>query len=198
MEQGSVEWLQARVGVVTGSCFADVMAKPETAAYRNYLLQIATERLTGASQASDYSNASMDWGTATEPLAKAAYEARTGDLIESCGLILHPEFPFAGASPDGLLGPDGIVECKCPKSTTHVEYLRDKKLPAKYKPQVMGQLWVTGRQWAHFVSYDPRMPEHLRLLIVDVRRDNEYIEKLEAAILGFNSDVERIIAELKG
>lgn len=196
MDQRTPEWFSARCGVITASCYADVMAKSETAAYRNYVLRVATERLTGQPQGSDYINAAMEWGTNTEPLALAAYEARTGDLIDPCGLILHPSYPFAGASPDGLLEDDGLVECKCPNSMTHVEYLRDKRLPPKYKPQVMGQLWVTGRRWAHFISYDPRMPERLRLLVVDVQRDDEYIEKLQTAVLQFNSEVDTLLREL--
>lgn len=195
MDQGSPEWFAARVGVITASCFADVMAKPETAAYRNYVLQIATERLTGQPQGGDYTNAAMQWGSEQEIYAKAAYEAFTGDLITPCGLILHPDFPFAGASPDGFVG-HRVLETKCPKSTTHVEYLRDKRLPAKYRAQVQGQLWVTGREVADFVSFDPRMPAHLQLLILYVERDQDYIDKLQAAVLAFNKEVEALLHEL--
>lgn len=196
-DQGSEAWFRARVGVCTASRFADIMAKIDTAAYKNYLLQIATERLTGVSQAPTFVNEAMEHGTLCEPLAKAAYETHTGDLIAECSLFIHGAYPFVGASPDGLIGADRLVEIKCPKSTTHVEYLKERTLPPKYKPQVQGQLWVTGRQYAHFVSFDPRVPAHLQLLVVDVKRDESYIEKLQMAALEFNVKVEGLLAELR-
>lgn len=198
IEQNTDAWRYQRGGKITGSRFADVLAKPDTAAYRNYLLQVATERLTGEWQGPNYQSAEMIWGTEQEPFAKARYEAVTGDLITACGYIAHPDHWFAGASPDGLLGQDGCIETKCPKSTTHVEYLRDRKLPAKYRPQVQGQMWCAGKTFAHFVSYDPRMPEHLQLLIVPVERDDVYIAKLQTAVLEFNAEVESLLSQLKG
>jgi putative phage-type endonuclease len=194
--QRTEAWFTARVGVITASCFGDVMAKQDTAAYRNYALQIATERLTGLPAGSDFMNGAMQWGVDTEPLARQSYEAYSGALVEECGLILHPDNPRIGASPDGLVG-DGLIECKCPKSATHLEYLIANELPAKYRPQVMGQLYVTGRPWADFVSFDPRFPPYARLLVVRVRRDELYIAKLAEALANFELVVQTLIGKIQ-
>lgn len=194
--QGSAEWLQARVGRLTASRFNDVLAKPETAAYRGYLLQIVTERLTGQPQESGYVNDAMTWGTETEPLARHAYQTETGDVVTECGLVLLDDW-IAG-SPDGLLGDDGVVEFKCPKSTTHVDWIDAGKLPARHKAQVQGLLLITGRQWAHFVTFDPRMPLHLRLWIHEVKADAKYQAELLDKLHAFRTEAEKKIDKLGG
>jgi putative phage-type endonuclease len=194
--QGSQDWLQARVGRLTASRYTDVLAKPETAAYRGYLLQIVTERLTQQSQESGFVNEAMQWGTDTEPLARAAYEVDTGDVVTECGLILRDDW-IAG-SPDGLIGDEGLIEIKCPRSTTHIDWIDAGGLPAKHKPQVQGLLLVTGRKWAHFCSYDPRMPPHLRLWWILVKADEKYQSMLLERLLAFRAEAEKMIARLTG
>jgi putative phage-type endonuclease len=194
--QGSQEWLQARVGRLTASRFNDVLAKPETAAYRGYLLQIVTERLTGQPQESGFINDAMTWGSETEPLARHAYQIETGDVVTECGLVLLDDW-IAG-SPDGLLSDDGVVEFKCPKSTTHVDWIDAGKLPARHRAQVQGLLLITGRQWAHFVTYDPRMPPHLRLWIHEVAADAKYQAELLDKLHAFRAEAEKMIDKLGG
>jgi putative phage-type endonuclease len=194
--QGSDAWLAQRAGRMTASRYTDVLAKPETAAYRNYLLQIVTERLTRLPQESGYVNDAMQWGTDTEPLARAAYEVDTGDVVTECGLILRDDW-IAG-SPDGLIGDEGLIEIKCPRSTTHIDWIDTGRLPAKHKPQVQGLLMVTGRKWAHFVSFDPRMPPHLRLWIHEVEADAKYQAELLDKLHAFRAEAEKMIERLQG
>lgn len=190
--QGTLEWRIERAGHATASRFCDVLAKiksGESADRRKYRLQLVTERLTGL-PIDGYTNAAMQWGIDTEPAARSAYEAHTGRIVTTAGFIRHQNLPWCGVSPDGLVGGDGGLEIKCPESHTHVEYLTAGQLPAKYKPQVQGQMWVTGRQWVDFVSFDPRMPEHLRLLVVRVERDDDYIQFLAGEVERFLGEVE--------
>ena len=138
MNQQTPEWFAQRAGKVTASRVADVMAKVksgEAAGRANYRAQLVAERLTGTA-AESYSNAAMQWGTDTEPYARMAYEAATGNLVLETGFVLHPEIGFSGASPDGLIGNDGLVEIKCPNTATHIDYLLASTVPEKYKPQM--------------------------------------------------------------
>lgn len=188
--QRSEAWFAARLGKVTGSGMANVLARTKTgeaATRRNYRAQLVVERLTGKRQES-YQNAAMQWGTDTEDLAKFAYTMRTLRDVKDIGFIEH-EALAAGVSPDGLVGDDGLIEIKCPTMGNHIEYLRGGVLPPQYKPQVQGQMWVTGRQWCDFVSFDPRVPENAQLLIVRVERDEEYITALAG-------EVERFLVEV--
>ncbi|HYD33095.1 MAG TPA: YqaJ viral recombinase family protein, partial [Methylophilaceae bacterium] len=165
--QGTLEWLKARAGMVTASRIADVVAKTKTgesASRANYRAQIVAERLSGQPQES-YTNDAMRWGIDTEPLARSAYEAHTGDFVEQIGLVLHPEIEWAGASPDGLAG-GGLLEIKCPNTATHIDYLLNKVPPTKYRPQMAWQCACTEREWVDFVSYDPRLPEKHQLFVV--------------------------------
>lgn len=199
MVQGSQEWLHARLGHCTASRFKDVLAKVksgEAAARRNYKTQLVLERLTGAMQDS-YTNAAMQHGTETEPLARAAYEFFTDAEVVQTGFVRHPSVEFVGASPDGLVGDDGGIEIKCPfQSAVHLETLLSG-VPSEHIPQIQGTLWVTGRQWWDFVSFDPRMPEHLQCKIIRVVRDQAYIEELELAVRKFLSEVDALINHLR-
>ncbi len=192
MNQGSPEWLAARAGHCTASRFKDVLAKiktGESASRRNYRIQLVTERLTGR-PCDSFTNAAMEWGTATEPFARAAYESARTLMVDETGFLLHPAVPFVGASPDGLVADDGGVEIKCPhQSTVHVETL-ESGMPPEHRAQVQGTLWVTGRQWWDFISYDPRMPEHLQLYVERVKRDDAYIDALAAEVGRFLAEVE--------
>jgi hypothetical protein len=194
--QGSDAWLMQRCGRLTASRFNDVLAKPETAAYRGYLLQIVTERLTGQPQESGFINDAMQWGSDTEPLARVAYEVETGEVVTECGLMLYDDW-IAG-SPDGLINDDGLIEIKCAKSTTHVDWIDAGKLPARHKAQVHGLMLVTGRKWAHFVAFDPRMPPHLRLWIREIPADENYQAELLERLHAFRAEAEKMIARLTG
>jgi putative phage-type endonuclease len=198
--QGTQEWLSERAGCATASRFADVLATIKTgeaASRRGYRMQLVTERLTG-NPVTGYTNSAMAWGTATEPYAREAYEDKTGVIVDQTGFMKHPEIPWCGASPDGLIEDEGLIECKCPESHTHLEYLEGGKAPEKYIPQMQGQMWVMNRQWCDFVSYDPRFPPNLQLFIVRVPRDDAYIVGLERKVKEFlvevDESVQRILA----
>lgn len=197
MIQGSEEWFAARLGRATASRFEDLLATTKTgvsASRANYRAQLVCERMTGKAEES-FESAAMKWGTENEPFARMAYEAETGLIVEETGFIQHPEL-MAGASPDGLVGTDGGFECKCPNTATHIETLL-KGMPTKHAPQVQGCMWLTGRKWWDFVSYDPRMPEKLQLYIQRIPRDEEYIAKLAAEVSIFLSEVDQLVAELE-
>ena len=198
MEQRTDEWFTARLGKVTASRVADVVAKTKTgysASRENYMADLIVERLTGQ-KASSFSNAAMEWGVEQEPHARAAYSARTGELVEEVGFIDHPTIAMSGASPDGLVG-DGCVEYKAPNTATHLEYLLAGKPPEKYVTQIMWQLACTGRPWADFVSYDPRLPDHLQMLIVRIPRDDRRIAELETEVRKFLAELDEKVTKLK-
>jgi len=195
--QGTPEWLATRSGRVTASMISNVLMKPETAGFRDYQAQLVAEILTGKPQGSDYTNAHMQFGTETEPLARSAYEAETGFSVDEVGLCIHPNIERAGASPDGLVGNSGLVEIKCPKVATHLAYQIAGVVPAGYKNQMMWQMAVTGRDWCDFVSFRPDLPEHLQLFIVRFKRDSEKILELETAVISFLSTVDAMLAKLK-
>jgi putative phage-type endonuclease len=198
MEQRTTEWHQARLGKVTASRVADVIAKTKTgygASRANLMADLIVERLTGQ-PASTFTNAHMEWGTEQEPHARAAYSARTGELVEEVGFIDHPRIANSGASPDGLVA-DGLVEFKCPATATHLETLLAQTVPGKYIAQMQWQMACTGRAWCDFVSYDPRLPEHLRMFVKRVERDNDYIKMLEAEVTLFLSELEEKLNKLE-
>ena len=199
MEQRSPEWYAARLGKVTASRVADVVAKTKTGystSRANYMAQLICERLTGV-QGESYSSAAMQWGTDTEPLARAAYENHSGALVMETGLVPHPAIPMAAASPDGLIGGDGLVEIKCPITATHIETLLGQSVPGKYITQVQWQMACTGRKWCDFVSFDPRMPENMQLFVQRIERDNETISLLEREVMMFLGELDKKVGELK-
>jgi len=199
MEQRSTEWFTARLGKVTASRVADVIAKTKTGystSRDNYMAQLVCERMTGT-QGESYNNAAMQWGTDQEPLARAAYEAAKDVLVDEVGFVIHPTISNAGASPDGLVGDDGLIEIKCPNTATHIDTLLSDKVPSKYNTQMQWQMVCTGRKWCDFVSFDPRMPEGLQLFIQRVDFDAEYVKMLEAEITGFLGELETKIEKLK-
>lgn len=197
MEQRTEEWYQARLGKVTASKVAAVLAKKDSATRADYLTDIVLERLTGKQQ-EFYTNEAMQWGTDTEPQARMAYEAESGNLVDELGFIDHPTIANFGCSPDGVIGEDGLIEIKCPNSKTHLSTLLSKKAPSKYIPQMQTQMAVMNRQWCDFVSFDPRLPEELQLFVVRVNRDDEYIAKLEEEVTAFLEEVESTVTKLKG
>jgi len=197
-EQGTPEWLAARAGKVTASMVSAVLMKPETAGFRDYQAQIVAEILTGKPQGSDYSNAAMQFGTETEPLARSAYEVHTGFAVDQVGMVIHPTIDRAGASPDGLLGHSGLVEIKCPKVSTHLGYLIAGVVPTGYKNQMMWQMACTGRAWCDFVSFRPDLPENLQLFVMPLHRDEAKIAEMETAVIAFLAGVDQMIEKLKG
>lgn len=185
--QGSAEWLQARCGKVTASRVADIVAKTKSgysASRANYMAQIIAERLTGT-PAETYTNATMQHGTDTEPEARSAYEFYHGVTVHEVGFIPHPQIEQAGCSPDGIVGDYGLVEIKCPNTATHLETLLGQSAPGKYETQMQFQMACTGRAWCDFVSYDPRMPENMRLFVRRVARDDRRIKEIEGEIASF-------------
>lgn len=199
MSQRSPEWFAQRAGKFTGSRFADLMAVTKSGpstSRRNLLATLAVERLTGAC-VETYSNAAMERGVALEEEARQAYEARIGDLCVEVDFIDHPTLPNVGISPDGLVGDDGLVEIKCPASMAkHLDALRTGAHADEYRWQVQGQLWVTGRAWCDVASYDPRFPEHLRLAVRRVERDEAAAAELEAACIKAEAEVLAMVDEL--
>jgi putative phage-type endonuclease len=197
-EQRTDDWFAARLGKVTASRVADVIAKTKSgysASRDNYMADLIVERLTGQ-KASSFSNAAMEWGTATEPAARAAYSAATGELVEEVGFIDHPRIANSGASPDGLVG-DGLVEIKCPATATHLDTLLAGAVPSKYIAQMQWQMACTDRKFCDFASYDPRLPDHLRLFVKRVQRDDEYIKMLEGEVTLFLSELEEKVTKLQ-
>jgi putative phage-type endonuclease len=198
MEQRTDDWFAARLGKVTASRVADVVAKTKSgysASRDNYMADLIVERLTGQ-KAAGFSSAAMEWGVEQEPLARAAYSARTGELVEEVGFIDHPTIAMSGASPDGLVN-DGCVEFKCPNTATHLEYLLAGKPPEKYVTQMQWQMACTGRPWCDFVSYDSRLPEHLQMLIVRITRDVKRIAELEDEVRKFLAELDEKVTKLK-
>ena len=185
--QGSDEWKELRRGKVTSSRVADVVARTKTgygASRANYMAQLIAERLTGT-VAESYTDAAMRHGTETEPEARAAYEFYQGVTVKEVAFVPHPKIDQAGCSPDGLIGDEFMVEIKCPNTATHLETLLVRSVPAKYVDQMQFQMACTGRKWSDFVSYDPRMPENMRLFVKRLPRDNKRIAELEAEIAAF-------------
>ena len=199
MDQRTDEWFQARLGKVTASRVADVMAKTKTgysASRDNYMAQLIVERMTGK-PAESFSNAAMEWGTAQEPFARAAYEVAQSVMVEEVGFVQHPSIEQAGASPDGLVGDDGLVEIKCPNTATHIETLLSQSVPAKYLPQIQWQLACTNRSWCDFVSFDSRMPEGAQLFVKQVTIDRDYIAQMEQEVNKFLSEVDQKLSQLR-
>lgn len=199
IEQGSKEWLELRLGKVTASRIADVLAKGksgEALSREDYRYELVVQRLTG-DPGESFTNAAMEWGTATEPQARIAYEAFADVFVEQVPFVLHPTIEWFGCSPDGLVQDDGLLEIKCPNSKTHVKYLNAGKPPAKYVPQMQCQMAVTGRKWCDFVSFDPRLPGDLQLFVVRLDRDEDYIKSMEAEVVKFLSEVETMFKQLK-
>jgi putative phage-type endonuclease len=163
--QRSEAWLQARVGRLTGTAASDMLMKPTTAGYRNLLIRLVTERLTQTPQEDPFTNDAMEWGTAHEDEARIAYELFTGLNVKESGFLAHTEL-MAGCSMDGHVDDyKGIVEIKCPyKTARHISTLRGG-VPTEYLPQITHNLWMSGAAWCDYVSYDPRLPERLRLSI---------------------------------
>lgn len=199
IEQGSPEWHQARLGKVTASRIGDVAAKIKTgwgASRAKYMGELIAENLTHEPTPS-FVNAAMQHGTDTEPQAAAAYSFYTDAELELVGFVDHPSIDQAGCSPDRLIGKDGLVEIKCPQTSTHIDTLLGGSIPKKYIDQMQWQMACTKREWCDFVSFDPRMPPASQLFIKRVERDKERIQELENMVVDFlfemNEKIDRLI-----
>ena len=199
MDQRSAEWFAARLGKATASKIADLMATTKSgpaASRANYAAQLVAERLTGE-PAESFTSPAMQWGTDTEAEARAAYcFFRDAEVVE-VGFVDHPTVPNSGASPDGLVGTDGLLELKCPNTATHIATLTGKSVPGKYVKQIMWQMACTGRQWCDFASYDPRLPESMRLIVIRLHRDDAMIAEIESAVTAFLAEVDETVASLR-
>ena len=198
-EQGSQEWLLERCGKVTASRIADLMATTRSgyaASRDNYKAQLVAERLTGC-VTPGFTNAAMIHGTETEPEARRAYEFFVDRDVQQVGFIPHPVIEMSGASPDGLVGDDGLLELKCPNTATHIETLLTGRIPDKYHKQMQFQMACTGREWCDFASYDNRMPERMRLFVKRVERSAEDIGEIEGEVLTFLAEIDETVARLR-
>ena len=198
VEQGTPEWFAARLGNVTASRVADVIAKTKSgyaASRDNYMAQLICERMTNT-VAESYTNAAMQWGTETEPLARAAYESIADVLVDEVGYVQHPRIERAGASPDGLIGLFGLLEIKCPNTATHIDTLITEQVPTKYITQMQWQMVCTGRAWCDFVSFDPRLPNGLQVFVKRVEFDTEYAATLEIEVVKFLAELDTKISKL--
>jgi len=198
VEQGTPEWFAARLGNVTASRVADVIAKTKSgyaASRDNYMAQLICERMTNT-VAESFSSPAMQWGTETEPLARAAYESLADVLVDEVGYIAHPTIKRAGASPDGLIGLFGLLEIKCPNTATHIDTLISEQVPTKYITQMQWQMSCTGRTWADFVSFDPRLPSGLQMFVKRVEFDAEYVAMLKEEVIKFLAELDAKISKL--
>jgi putative phage-type endonuclease len=197
-EQNSAEWLAARCGSLGASSIADMVAKTRTgwgASRFNLAAKLVCERLTGTPQES-YTNAAMQWGHDTEPQARAMYEFMRDIAVQQVGLVLHPSINKSHASPDGLVGDDGLIEIKCPNTATHIETLLSEDVEGKYVKQMQWQMACCGRAWCDFVSFDPRLPAEMQIFVQRVRRDDEFIAELEREARLFLAEIDKTIATL--
>lgn len=187
-DQRTQGWLDARLGNVTASCVYQVMTKGGGVTRKNYMMKLLCERLTGVSEEM-YQNAAMQRGTEMEPIARSAYEIDQGVMTLETGFVPHPATAGFGASPDGLVGDDGLLEIKCPNTATHVDFLQAGKIDQKYIWQMQAQMACTGRNWCDFVSFDDRLPEPLNYKRVRVLLDVEAQEEMLTEISRFLTEL---------
>jgi len=199
IEQRITEWFAQRCGHLTASRIADMMARTQKgwgASRANYAAQLIAERLTGVAE-SGFTSAAMQHGIDTEAAARAAYGFMQDVEVIEAPFVLHPRLAWSGASPDGFVGDDGLIEIKCPNTATHITTLRGGEIPDKYIKQMQWQMACAERDWCDFVSFDPRMPVEMQLHIQRVDRDNDLIAEIESAAIGFLDEIAATVAELE-
>lgn len=194
--QQTDEWFASRAGKVTASRVADVLAKGRGATRAAYMAEIICERLTGE-KAEGFTSAAMQWGIDHEADAVAAYEFMTNATTELVGFVSHPTIANFGASPDRLVGGDGLLEIKCPNTATHLEYMLTETIPRKYVIQMQTQMACTGRKWCDFISFDPRLDVEYQLWIKRVHRDDDFIAEIEEAVTAFLLEVDEKLESLR-
>ena len=207
MEQRTEEWYEVRLGKVGASEIAKIINKKKDGSpyqqEEDLLIQKVAERLTGK-RTDTYINQAMQNGIDREPDARKLYELVTKKEVEEVGFIHHPTIGWSGCSPDAIFDVKngneiavGVLEIKCPSDTTHTKTLIDKKLPSQYKPQVQFQMACTGAIKADFVSYNPNFEPKQQLVLVEVKRDDEYIEKMETSLKEFLTKVDNMVNKIK-
>jgi len=199
-EQGTAAWLYDRVGFCTASRFKDVIAKLKSgkpAEKRGtYLMECVVERITGQPQ-DHFTSSAMQWGSDQEQHSRMAYEAATGRIVEEVGFIKHPTLPMVGGSPDGLIAEDGGWESKSPyNSAVHIYTLIDG-MPPEHEAQIQGLMWITGRKWWDFQSFDPRLPAPLNRYVQRIERNDIFIKQLESEVIAFNAEVAVMVEKLR-
>jgi putative phage-type endonuclease len=196
--QGCEDWVAARVGKVGASRIADIVAKTKTGystSRANYAAELVAERLTG-SKTEGFTSAAMQWGTDNEPHARAMYEFMHNVSVVQVGIVLHPTIEDAQASPDGLIGDNGLIEIKCPLTATHIATLRGGEIDGRYMKQMQWQMACTGRAWCDFCSFDPRLPAEMQLHVTRVNRDSGMIVSLETEVRSFLAEVADAVSDL--
>lgn len=200
VEQRSEEWFALRRGKVTASRIGDILATIRNgnwaASRKNYAAQLVTERLTGKDP-EPFTNEAIQWGVDQEPLAREAYSKRTGNAVTEVGFVDHPYIVMAGASPDGLVGDDGLIEIKCPTTATHIETFLGGDVNERYRLQMIWQMACTGRKWCDFVSFDPRLPEEMQLFIQRFHYDLREGADIEREVRVFIEEVDKTVEALK-
>lgn len=198
--QGSPEWFAARAGRVTASRLSAVMSKGRSGApsatRAAYMGELIAETLTGQPATAFQGNADTERGQELEPDARAIYELRRGVMVSTVGLVIHPRIERSGASPDGLVDEDGLLEIKCPRTHTHLEYLLGQEPPSAYIPQMAWQCACTGRAWVDFASYCPAMPDDLKLFVARYTPSMTYLKELEAAVAEFLAEMDEKLARV--
>lgn len=197
--QGSQEWLSARAGSLGASAIHEALAKTKSgwgASRANIKARLVAERLTGAPQ-DTFSNAAMQWGRDQEGNARNAYEFIHGVTVQEVGMVIDPDLPGTHASPDGLVGDDGLVEIKAPNTSTHIETLLGGPIADRYIKQMQWQMRMCNRQWCDFASYDPRLPDEMKLHVRRVMRDDDLIAEIEAAAVVFLDEIAATVTELE-
>lgn len=197
--QGSAEWHELRRGKITASRVVDILPGVKgnyLAGRKNYLAEKVCEILTGE-VADSFTNEAMQHGTDTEPLARSAYEAKTGNLVDEVGFVLYPEYKHFGASPDGLVNQDGCIEIKCPNTATHIDTLLNGNVKRQYKIQMQCVMMCCQRIWCDFISFDDRMPEKNQLYIKRFEFDNKLAAQIRAEIELFSVELNSMLQKLK-
>ena len=199
-EQHSIEWWDARLGVATGSKMNDILGflkkGGESQARANYRAKIVAELVTQQQQMDGYLSPEMEWGTDQEPLARAAYEIRTGNDVDQVGFMLHDTIPLFGGSADGLVGDDGGIEIKCPKTSTHLRWMLEGEVPEEHRLQMYSYMALSGRKWFDFISFDPRLPLRHQLFIMRLERDEAKVKEIEDGVKVFLAEVQWMIAQI--
>lgn len=194
IEQGTDEWFEMRLGVITASRFKDVLAKGKGITRTNYMMELAAERIT-SEKAEGFTNQYMEWGTQTEPQAIAMYEFDNAVQVDRITFVKH-DIITAGYSPDGFVNGDGLIEVKCPKTTTQIETFLSGEMPSGHKPQVQGGLWISEREWCDFISFDPRIKTQSSYFCIRVYRDEDYIKNLELEVKRFEDELNELVSKL--
>jgi hypothetical protein len=201
--QGTPEWLAARAGNVTASKITDVMAKArngsqkDSVTRRNYLYQVAAERLSGKPCEDGFKNGHTDRGNELEECGRTGYELLHDVMVEQVGFVLHPSIANYGCSPDGLVGSDGMIQIKCPIIAIHCQYMTAGEVPAEYVPQMLSEMDTCDREWSDFVSYCKHLPAPLNLFVKRLYRDDKRIAEIRDAVEQFNAEVQEMVDKLK-